>query len=39
LPVDETKMFDLTPKRCTCVGGQRDSLGRSHIVDLLSRFA
>ena len=39
LLVNEAEMFDVTPKRCSCVGWQRASLGRSHVADLLSRFA
>ena len=30
LLVNEAKMFDVTPKRCSCIGWERDSLGRSH---------
>jgi hypothetical protein len=29
LSVDETEVFDVTPKRCSRIGWQRDSLGRS----------
>src|SRR5215472_10029695 len=39
LLVDEAKMFDMTPKRCSCVGWQGDSLRGSHLIDLLNRFA
>src|SRR6516164_1139351 len=36
LSIDEAEVFDVTPKRCSRVGWQRDSLGRSHLSDLLS---
>src|SRR5262252_2701262 len=39
LLVNEAKTFDVTPKRGSCIGWQRASLGRSHGVDLLGRSA